>query len=191
MTRTQWLFCLAAAVLAFAVGGSVAICRQIGELEARVTALEETEQEPPAGEDVQVSTYYNVPLSHYLQDYTMEVCDEYGLDPALAIAVMYVESRYQVDADSGAAYGLMQISGVVADSYGVNVTEPRNNIRLGCWLLATYCHQYEDTHRALMAYNMGQGAAAEAWEAGVRSTDYSAEVLDKAAEIGAAGRTER
>ena len=178
MTRLQWLYLLAVAVALFALGGSLAICREIGELEARVTALEivepETVQEEPA------PTYYDIPLSHFLQDYTMEVCDAYGLAPEIAYGVMYVESRYQLGAESGQAYGLMQISRVVAESYGVDATDPKANIKLGCWLLATYIDQYEDVHRALMAYNQGPGGAAVSWAQGVTQTDYSRAVMQTA-----------
>ena len=174
MTRLQWLYLLTVAVILFALGGTLAICEEIGQLEARVTALETVEsEEAPESE----RTYYDIPLSHYLQDYTVEVCEAYGLDPEIAYAVMHVESRYQPDADSGQAYGLMQISGVVAENYGVDVTDPRANIKLGCWLLATYYHQYEDMHRALASYHQGQGGASAAWAQGVRETDYSREVL--------------
>lgn len=172
MTRLQWLYLLTVAVILFALGWTMAICKEIGEIEARVTALETSEPE-----EAPEPTYYDIPLSHYLQDYTMEVCEAYGLDPEVAYAVMYVESRYQLDADSGQAYGLMQISGVAAEAYGVDVTDPKANIKLGCWLLATYYHQYEDMHKALMAYNQGQGGAVSAWTQGIIQTDYSREVL--------------
>ena len=186
MTRLQWLYLLAVAVALFALGGTLAVCREIGELEARVTALEivepETVQEEPT------PTYYDIPLSHFLQDYTVEVCDAYGLDPAVAYGVMYVESRFQPDADSGQAYGLMQISWAVAESYGVDVTDPKANIKLGCWLLATYYHQYEDMHKALMAYNQGPGGAAASWAQGVTQTDYSRAVMQTAENLRKEGR---
>lgn len=178
MTRLQWLYLLAVAVALFALGGTLAVCREIGELEARVTALEAAE--PEAEEQEPAPTYYDIPLSHFLQDYTIEVCQAYGLDPAVAYGVMYVESRFQPDADSGQAYGFMQISRVVAESYGVDATDTKENIKLGCWLLATYYHQYEDMHKALMAYNQGQGGAVSAWAQGIIQTDYSRAVMSAA-----------
>ena len=180
MTRLQWLYLLVVAVVLFALGGTLAICEEIGQLEARVTALEISEpEEAPEPEP----TYYDIPVSRFLQDYTVEVCEAYGLDPAVAYGVMYVESRYQPDADSGQAYGFMQISRVVAESYGVDVTDPKANIKLGCWLLATYIDQYEDVHRALMAYNQGPGGAAVSWAQGVTQTDYSRAVMSAAENI--------
>ena len=178
LTRLQWLYLLAVAVALFALGGTLAVCREIGELEARVTALEMVE--PEAEEQEPAPTYYDIPLSHFLQDYTVEVCDAYGLAPEIAYGVMYVESRYQPDADSGQAYGFMQISRVVAEAYGVDATDPKANIKLGCWLLATYYHQYEDMHKALMAYNQGPGGAAASWAQGVTQTDYSRAVMQTA-----------
>lgn len=178
MTRLQWLYLLAVAVALFALGGTLAVCREIGELEARVTALEMVE--PEEEEQEPAPTYYDIPLSHFLQDYTTEVCEAYGLAPEIAYGVMYVESRYQPDADSGQAYGLMQISNVVAEAYGVDATDTKENIKLGCWLLATYYHQYEDMHKALMAYNQGQGGAASDWTQGIIQTDYSRAVMSAA-----------
>lgn len=186
MTRLQWLYLLAVAVALFALGGSLAICREIGELEARVTALEMVE--PEAEEQEPAPTYYDIPLSHFLQDYTVEVCTAFGLDPEIAYGVMYVESRYQPDADSGQAYGLMQISWAVAESYGVDATDTKENIKLGCWLLATYYHQYEDMHKALMAYNQGPGGAAVSWAQGVTQTDYSRAVTAAAENLRKEGK---
>lgn len=177
LTRLQWLYLLAVAVALFALGGTLAICEEIGQLEARVTALETSEpEEAPELEP----TYYDIPVSHFLQAYTLEVCEAYGLPPEIAFGVMYVESRFQPDADSGQAYGLMQISNVVAEAYGVDATDPKANIKLGCWLLATYYHQYEDMHKALMAYNQGPGGAAASWAQGVTQTDYSRAVMQTA-----------
>ena len=178
MTRLQWLYVLTVAVILFALGGTMAIYKEIGEIEARVTALETVEPE-----EAPEPTYYDIPLSHYLQDYTVEVCEAYGLDPEVAYAVMHVESRYQLDADSGQAYGLMQISGVVAEAYGVDVTDPKENIKLGCWLLATYRNQYDDMHKALMAYHQGYGGAALSWSRGEMQSDYSRVVLDTARKL--------
>ena len=186
MTRLQWLYLLAVAVALFALGGTLAVCREIGELEARVTALEMVE--PEEEEQEPAPTYYDIPLSHFLQDYTTEVCEAYGLAPEIAYGVMYVESRYQPDADSGQAYGFMQISNVVAESYGVDATDPKANIKLGCWLLATYYHQYEDMHKALMAYNQGPGGAAASWAQGVTQTDYSRAVTAAAENLRKEGK---
>lgn len=186
MTRLQWLYLLAVAVALFALGGTLTVCREIGELEARVTALEIVE--PEAAQEEPAPTYYDIPLSHFLQGYTVEVCDAYGLDPAVAYGVMYVESRYHPDADSGQAYGLMQISRAVAESYDVDVTDPKANIKLGCWLLATYYHQYEDMHKALMAYNQGPGGAAASWAQGVTQTDYSRAVTAAAENLRKEGK---
>lgn len=39
---------------------------------------------------------------------------------------------------------------------------------------------YEDTEKALMAYNMGPAGALQAWEAGVTSTEYTEKVMEAA-----------
>ena len=189
LTRLQWLYVLTVAVILFALAGAVNICREVDEMEERMEELETMSQSETVTSTPDTEpTYYDIPLSHYLQDYTMEVCEAYGLDPEVAYAVMHVESRYQLDADSGQAYGLMQISGVVAEAYGVDVTDPKENIKLGCWLLATYYHQYEDMHKALMAYNQGPGGAAASWAQGVTQTDYSRAVTAAAENLRKEGR---
>lgn len=96
--------------------------------------------------------------------------DEYMLDPALVCAVIYTESGF----DSGAvsvdgARGLMQImpdtgawiASKLGDvTYGADrLFEPELNIRYGCWFLNYLFTRFAgDGHKALAAYNAGQGS---------------------------------
>jgi hypothetical protein len=56
-------------------------------------------------------TYFDVPLGDDLQDYIFNVCESYGVDPAIIVAMIGKESTYRADTmgDSGRSYGLMQI----------------------------------------------------------------------------------
>lgn len=103
----------------------------------------------------------------------------YGLDPVLVRAVIYVESRGQVDADNGLCYGLMQLNKKYASVFTEgaeveNITDPENNVLGGCWWLAEML-EYTGGQEAmaLMCYNMGCAGAQDYWHDGVYSTAYT------------------
>ena len=56
-------------------------------------------------------TYYDVPLDRDLQDHIIDTCEEYGIDPAIVIAMIRKESQFTPGAvgDGGNSLGLMQI----------------------------------------------------------------------------------
>jgi len=106
---------------------------------------------------------------------------ETRVSPALALAVMAVESSGRADAVSSAgARGLMQLMPATAERFGVNDTTARENIRGGIeyldWLIR---HFEDDVVLALAGYNAGEGAVAE--HAGVppyaETRDYVPKVL--------------
>lgn len=126
---------------------------------------------------------YRVPLDADLQQYTAEMCDLYEVPLELAYAVMQVESGYTVSATSSTGdYGLMQINSINAEwlesELGItDLLDARQNITAGCYILGQHLEQYEgDINHALMAYNLGTGGAAKAWNAGTRSTAYTDKV---------------
>lgn len=62
-------------------------------------------------------TYYNVPLSHGLQEYIYELCAEEHVPMSLIIAMIDHESRFNPEAISRTNdYGLMQINEVNHES---------------------------------------------------------------------------
>jgi len=87
--------------------------------------------------------------------------EQYGVDVKLILAVIAVESAFQVDAISNRnARGLMQLIPETAERFGVaNVFEPAENIRGGTkylkWLLARFDG---DLTLVLAAYNAGETA---------------------------------
>ena len=102
------------------------------------------------------------------------IADSYGVDiltasldtrvsPALALAVMAVESSGRVDAVSSAgAKGLMQLMPATAARFGVTETTPRENIRGGIEYLDWLMRHFEgDAVLALAGYNAGEGAVRE------------------------------
>jgi len=92
----------------------------------------------------------------------------YDLDPALLAAVVYVESRFDPDAESAAgAIGLMQLlpdtaKGIALRTGGASfvvddLRDPEINVRYGSWYLHHLRDRYGDLELALAAYHAGQG----------------------------------
>lgn len=133
------------------------------------------------GDDI--STYYNIPLSYELQDYTKKIADLYGLDVKLVYAVMRTESNYDSTIISNTDdYGIMQINIVnhAFLSHTLNIDDfldVYDNIRAGCYMLHNAVSQTTTLNEALMVYNLGYGGATEFWNAGIYSTNYSDTVL--------------
>jgi soluble lytic murein transglycosylase len=92
----------------------------------------------------------------------------YGLDPAFLAAVIYTESKFDVNARSGSgAIGLMQLTPETAKGIAIrtggaafrlsDLTDAEINIRYGCWYLRHLFRKYHDERIVLAAYNAGQG----------------------------------
>ncbi|ATE60499.1 lytic transglycosylase domain-containing protein [Thauera sinica] len=88
------------------------------------------------------------------------IAGEHGVDPALAMAVVEVESAYRPDARSPkGALGLMQLMPATAQRYGVSdPLDPDDNLRGGIRYLRDLLDQFGSTELALAAYNAGEGA---------------------------------
>jgi hypothetical protein len=87
----------------------------------------------------------------------------HGLDPALVLAVVSVESGFRSDAVSPkGAQGLMQLMPRTAASLGVDdALDPEQNVDAGVRHLEALIRLYGgNLTRALAAYNAGQGAVA-------------------------------
>ncbi len=128
--------------------------------------------------------YIDCELSKELQDYTYKVCQEYGVPFELAMAVMYVESRFDEDAYYLGNYGLMQINGVnhawLQRDLGVtDFMDAKSNILCGVYMLSDLLEMYGEGDLALMCYNMGVNGAQQCGE---YSTIYSRAVLEKYSE---------
>lgn len=90
------------------------------------------------------------------------IAQEHGVSPALAAAVIKVESGFHPRARSNkGARGLMQVLPATARKVGVNrnIYEPEHNIRAGVKYLKLMLDRYDGDQRlALAAYNAGPGA---------------------------------
>jgi soluble lytic murein transglycosylase-like protein len=89
---------------------------------------------------------------------------KHGLDPALVLAVVSVESGFKPEAVSPkGAQGLMQLMPRTAASLGVqDPFDPEQNVDAGVRHLESLVRLYDgNLTRALAAYNAGQGAVAK------------------------------
>lgn len=135
--------------------------------------------EPPRG-------YFDVPLDIDLQDYILDICDDRGIDPAIAFAMIKCESGFRADAlgDGGNSVGLMQIQprwhGQRMEKLGCDdLTDPYQNVAVGLDLFGDLLEAYGSVENALMAYNGGGSYANRMIEEG-RVSNYVYHVLDVA-----------
>ena len=130
----------------------------------------------------QAKIYRDIPLSHELQDIADRACEDYKIPQDVLYAVMKVESGYQVDAQNGSCYGLMQIHTINMEYLSSNIgttdlTDPEQNIQAGAFILGGYLEKYSLTD-SLMAYNLGEGGAKRLWKQGIHETGYTRKVLE-------------
>lgn len=129
-----------------------------------------------------------IPLDYSLQDELITVCDEYNVPLHIALGVIQAESSFTEDAENGSCYGYMQINSVnknwLNDSIGVtDLTDPYQNIRSGVYMLGDLHAKYGDWHKALIAYNYGEGGAQKyVFSKGLETTTYSRTVMAYAEE---------
>ena len=127
--------------------------------------------------------YYNIPLTNEQQDIVRKIAEEYGVPFDLVLAVMQVESNFDITAvGNGNCYGIMQIHQInhptLEKQLGIkDWLNLSDNTRAGCYMLGNLLDKYQDETRTLMAYNMGESAAKKAWNAGTRSTAYTEKVM--------------
>lgn len=126
--------------------------------------------------------YRDIPLDHELQDVALATCEDYGVLPDVLFAVMEVESGYQLDAQNGECFGLMQIHSInlpwLSEQIGTtDLSDPTQNIKAGAYILGGYLERYSLTD-SLMAYNLGEGGAKAQWAQGIHETAYTRKVLE-------------
>jgi soluble lytic murein transglycosylase len=140
--------------------------------------------------DFYLRARYPLEYEHILRGHAAN----HDLDPALLAAVVYVESRFDPNAESTAgAIGLMQLlpetaAGIALRTGGTafvvaDLRDPEINVRYGSWYLDHLLERYGDARLALAAYHAGQGNVDE-WRrtgAGIafpETRDYVEQVLE-------------
>lgn len=135
-------------------------------------------------EGVALDFYFDVPLSHSLQEFISVVCSEEDVPVTLVMAMIDHESKFNPEIVSKSNdYGLMQINAInhewLEEQYRcADMLNPYQNVYCGIKILGSYIAKYEDYCKALMAYNMGNYGANKAWRDGITSTSYTEIVLD-------------
>lgn len=144
-------------------------------------ARETTIQEPAP----ELRAYFDVPLSHDLQDVVFAEAERWGVPPALLLAMMDQESDYRTDAISSTGdYGIMQINEInhprLRAELGItDFLEPEQSIACGAYMIGALLDDYDgDIHHALTAYNRGAGGAATYYRTtGTYETSYSTSIV--------------
>lgn len=133
--------------------------------------------------------YFDVPLSHDIQDHIFATCEEYGIAPALVVAMIAQESDFEADevGDDGSSTGLMQVQQKWhqerMDRLGCdNLLDPYQNITVAVDYIAELKDINPDLYWVLMAYNGGFQYADERMESGEYS-EYAVEVTQYAARL--------
>lgn len=126
--------------------------------------------------------YYDCPLSHELQDYIRELCDENGVPMSLIIAMIEVESSFKANVISDTDdWGLMQINKInhdwLSEKYGItDFLNPYQNVYCGIMMISQHYNNYQDVDKSLMAYNLGAAGAKRYWNNGIYETSYSRKI---------------
>ena len=104
----------------------------------------------------------DLPLDRELQKALWDACQEFGIDYALALAIIEQETNYSnILGDGGASVGFFQIQprwwGELMERIGADdLTDPVDNFRTGCAVLQELLLRYNGSVTdALTAYNSG------------------------------------
>lgn len=130
-------------------------------------------------------------LDPEMQIYMYEVCKEYNLSFAFAAMVMESETNFNPAAvgDGGESVGYFQINQVnwerMATEYGLDVHDPKDNIKCGVVMLTELFEKYEDPYMVLLAYKCGERRGKELYEQGIYVTPQfdCEELCNRAVEI--------
>ena len=161
------------------------------EIEAQVQQSEQITEE---------FVVYDIPEEYKLtggtlpadfQKHLQKVCSTYGVEYAVALAMIETESSYRPDAKGKAGdYGYFQIvekyhKDRMKELKVSSVDDPKDNATVAIDCLAQYIERFGSVDKALTAYNHGvTGAYRDVWtDTGEEQSEYSKKVLKKAARI--------
>lgn len=113
------------------------------------------------------------PLPYELQKIVFLKSKDYGINPAIVLAIMESESTFRADigtekilggTEGGARYyGYMQLSAnnckIAQDKYGLDAHTPEGNIEYGIILLSHLTEKYGDLDLVITGYKAGEGIA--------------------------------
>jgi len=142
-------------------------------------------EQPIAGITPVLSQAEQTPINYAIAYYSAV----YDVDSGLVQAVVGKESQGDIQAtgynDNGTTdYGLMQINscnyGWLETELGIiDFYDPQQNIQCGCYILGLLSSKYDNVHRILMSYNMGETQTRKLWSQQIYSSRYSREVVER------------
>jgi hypothetical protein len=178
---------IALPIMAFATGAAFARTpsakneERLDAVDAYMLTVTETEPTVVVVEPEQPTrTYFDIPLSYDVQDHIFAECETHNIDPAIIVAMIYRESKFDTYAlgDDGRSAGLMQIQAKwhlqrMIKLGCTDLFDQYQNITVGVDILAELLDRYGgDMAKALTAYNRG------AYQGTV--TSYAKEILNNA-----------
>ena len=104
---------------------------------------------------------YNIDFPEEYQHYAYNLCQRYGIDYSLFIAIMFVESRFQPNASNGGLYiGLCQVAAThlpnLSSKLGISdLYDPYDNMTAGAYLLSYYINANGSIESGLASYGGG------------------------------------
>ena len=104
----------------------------------------------------------DLPLSCAEQEALWEACQEFQVDHAIMLSLVERESNFRnIRGDGGDSIGYCQIqprwwSGLMAEIGAEDLTDPEDNFRTACAILAELTERYGNVEDALSAYNTGK-----------------------------------
>ena len=129
----------------------------------------------------------DIPMEAELQEWIYTYCNEQNISPAIVIAIIEKESNYNPSAigDDGESFGLMQIYQSFhtdrMERLGVtDLLDTKQNIQVGVDYLIELFSENPEPVWVLNAYNGGR-TYADRKEASGEDTEYSVDILDRAA----------
>lgn len=129
-----------------------------------------------------------VPMSEEDQRIVFDICADNGVAFSFVMAIIGEESEFDKEARSETGdSGYMQINDCNAEELErrgyADLYDTAQNVGAGVSILRDLFEKYEgETHRVLMAYNMGERRASELWEQGIETSEYSREIVEREAE---------
>lgn len=121
-------------------------------------------------------------LDYITQEYLQKLCERYGLDYALVLALAETESGFDVQAENPDThcFGLLQVSPCNykdMQERGIDIETVAGSMEAGCVILRDKLRRHGTVERALMAYHCGSAGAEAMWREGVTETAYTRTVL--------------
>lgn len=141
----------------------------------------------PTPDEIIVEPRIDCILDDKTQQMILDKSEQYNVDFAFTMAVIFRESSFRSDviSSNGDDYGLMQINKFnhnwLSKELGItDFLDPEQNVTAGLHMLHDLFEKYEEPALVLMAYNMGEPSAKKLWNQGIYTSDYAEAVLQQA-----------